>query len=514
MSFKKVPFMLMALTALVAISCKENSGSSNNDSPVSAKPELVEEESEAPVIVPLDSYAKQLGQSFVDFLSGSPTATDSFESVAVTEDGSAWYVGYTAGNLGDTNGGLNDIVAVYLSKDGDILQTFQFGSASESEPYVNSTAGSEKLLGVVILDSGPVLIGQTSGALFESNAGAKDIFAIGINNDGSVRWTKQFGSTTGPSAGLDTSGDQTVGGAVKINANKFAIVGSTTGDFAETSGGGVDAFAVTLDGDGNILEKFQMGSTSRPSGGVTNLDEYIDGACLSSDSRVILTGYTKSDVADTASGWDILAVNLSSSVGLLGAYQLGTTNKPAGGDVSGSDFALSCAGDNSSNVYISGYVESSIGEPVAGSRNIYLLKLDSSFARTGFKQIGTSTTVPGGDTSGDSQVWGMGFNGSEIITCFMSGANIGEANGGYSNHDFQAMSWDINTLEPVKFIQFGSSTKMSPSGDNADWDTPMECALDSQGNIYMAGRTEGDPVDLNAGGADLLAVRIKADFTF
>ena len=142
---------------------------------------------------------------------------DDFGSdIAVDSSGNA-YSGYTKGNLfGPTPVLENAFIAKY-DPTGNRLWAHQFGPGNEDGRAVTTDA------------TGSVYVaGQTHGDFGQANAGHYDNFVIKYDTNGSVVWTKQWGSPTwdvinalaiDPSGNVLVSG-QTLGSLAGNNAGK------------------------------------------------------------------------------------------------------------------------------------------------------------------------------------------------------------------------------------------------------------------------------------------------------
>jgi hypothetical protein len=124
---------------------------------------------------------------------------DGPSDVAVDGDGNVYVVGWTKGSLGgQAQRGWYDAFVRSYGPTGRLRWTRQFGTPAEDEAN-----------GVAIGGDGNVyVVGHTHGALpGRSNAGKADAFVRSYGPDGSLRWTKQFGTS-----GADEAISVAVGG--------------------------------------------------------------------------------------------------------------------------------------------------------------------------------------------------------------------------------------------------------------------------------------------------------------
>lgn len=115
------------------------------------------------------------------------TSNDEYaRGVATDASGNVYSAGYTSGALDGSNAGRFDALIRSYDSDGDLRWTRQFG-----------TSGDDYAFGIAADASANVYIsGTTAGALEGANAGGDDVFVRSFDGDGNLRWTRQFGSST------------------------------------------------------------------------------------------------------------------------------------------------------------------------------------------------------------------------------------------------------------------------------------------------------------------------------
>ncbi|MFQ5511713.1 MAG: Ig-like domain-containing protein [Candidatus Krumholzibacteriia bacterium] len=162
---------------------------------------------------------------------------------AVATNASAVYVaGGTDGSLpGYTNAGGFDAFVRKYDFNGVELWTRQFG-----------TSVSDEATGVALDATGVYVSGFTTGTLpGETSAGGTDAFVRKYALDGTVVWTRQYGTP-----GIDEAF------AVSVDATGIYVVGRTDGVLPGQSGAGAgDAYIRKYDTDGSELWTRQFGSS-------------------------------------------------------------------------------------------------------------------------------------------------------------------------------------------------------------------------------------------------------------
>ena len=192
---------------------------------------------------PYDGFVRRLGVGGTTVWTRQfgTASTENVDGVAAT--GNRVYV------AGSTQGGFpmqpnlagTDAYVTAFDADGDLQWTRQFGTATDDVAY-----------GVAADGSGVYVLGWTGAALpGESYAGGVDSFVRKYGPDGTVLWTRQFG----------TSGDD-YGNDVAVNSSGVFVVGQTSGGFpGQPNPMGTDAFAGRFDtGDGGGGWIHQLGS--------------------------------------------------------------------------------------------------------------------------------------------------------------------------------------------------------------------------------------------------------------
>ena len=331
-------------------------------------------------------WTKQLGTSSGD--EGRGITTDSSGNIYVT--------GLTQGGLdGNTNSGSNsemwadyDIFLVKYNSSGTKQWTNQLGTSSSAcgiDQY-KTNCGISAGNGVSTDSSGNIYVtGYTVGGLDgNTSSGYWDIFLTKYNSSGIKLWTKQLGNS-GNQHGKDVATD---------SSGNIYVTGYTAGELdGNTSSGVSDIFLVKYDSSGTKKWTKQLGTSSIDEGTSVTID---------SSGNIYVTGLTYNYLdGNTGSGGagDIFLVKYDSSGTKHWTKQLGTSNK---------DHGKALTTDSSGNIYVTGYtsgLENYIGldgNTSLGSKDIFLVKYDSSGTKKWTKQFGTSSSDEGTGVTTDS----------------------------------------------------------------------------------------------------------------
>jgi hypothetical protein len=148
---------------------------------------------------------------------------DEVRAVAVGPGGRIAVVGLTRAGLDGGHAGGSDAFVRLYGDDGTLLWGRQFGTPSADQAHA-----------VAIDAVGNVLVGGfTEGSLIGVGVGDRDAFVRKYEPDGTLRWTKQFGT---PQA------DSIAAVAVDLASGDLVVAGRTSGGLAGPSVGGSDVF--------------------------------------------------------------------------------------------------------------------------------------------------------------------------------------------------------------------------------------------------------------------------------
>ncbi len=302
------------------------------------------------------------------------------------------------------------------------------------------------------------LSGYTDGNFGEPNAGSHDAFVIRLTSSGALDTSfssdgiVQLGSIT---VGAAASGNQTVNSMALDTSGNIYLSGITTGNFGEVSAGGLDAFVVRLTSTG-VLDTSFSGDGIAHLGNVTvgagaSGTQAVNTMSLDAGGNIYVSGHTTGNYGEVSAGSnDAFVVRLTSSGILDTSFSsdgiVHLGNVTVGAGASGSQTVTSMALDTIGNIYLSGHTTGNFGEVSAGGLDAFVVRLTSSGA------LDTSFSTDGIVHLGNVTV-GAGANSTQ----------------------------NLNSM-----------------------------AVDTIGNIYLAGQTDGNFGEVSAGINDAFVVRLTS----
>jgi hypothetical protein len=302
-------------------------------------------------------WTHQIGSAFFD------------QAVGIAADASGVYVvGTTGGALrNETSQGGDDAFVTKYDAAGNEVWIRQFGTSSNDQ----AVAVAADLTGVYVA-------GGTAGTLpGQTSAGSVDALLRRYDANGSIVWTRQFGT---PSEDFAT--------AVAVGASGVFIAGHTRGTLPlQTTAGGADAFLQRYDGEGNIEWTRQFG---------TPLSDYAF-AVASDSSGAYVAGTTGGSLPNqtSAGGEDAFLRAYDAAGAEIWTRQFGTSSAD-------NAFAVAICG---LGVYVAGSTYGSLpGQSNIGFTDAFLRAYDIAGAERWTRQLGTSAddaaTTIGLDPSG------------------------------------------------------------------------------------------------------------------
>jgi hypothetical protein len=429
------------------------------------------------------------------------TSSDVSRSVALDAAGNVYSTGSYSGTA-DLDPGAG--VSNFTSAGSNDLFVTKF-SSSGSFAWAQSIGGTGVEGGIAItLDvSGNIYVAGSfentvdfdpgAGSFSLTSAGGYDAFILKLDNSGAFVWAKGFGS-----AGDELSSSIVMGGTGNVLVSGFF---SNTIDFDpgagvdnHTSAGANDVFVTQLDATGAYVWTKQIGGI-----------DYEESSSLASNTfgDVFISGnYSATTDFDpgagvanltAVSGYDVFVCKLYASGGFAWARGFGGN---------GNDYGNGIAVDASGNVYSTGRFDQTVDfDPgagtssltSAGSRDIFLSKLDSAGIFVWAKQLGGTNIDIGNSVNVDAtgNVYAFGyFNGT------------GDFDPGAGTYSLSASATDIYM---VKLSSLGTFVwAYSLGGTNSD--LANGSAVDASGNIYLVGHFSGTAdFDPGAGSATLTA---------
>lgn len=457
-------------------------------------------------------------------------ASDKANTLLIDGTGSIFVAGQTSGPMGEAVSGGYDIFLAKLGSTGALDTSYQDNGIFQLgyESYGSGYSGQETVTAMQIDATGNIyLAGETQGSLFEDNAGYSDVFIVKLTASGnpdpsfSDDGYLQLGKTTVSSR---ASQNESVTSLLIDSSGNLFIGGYTTGALGETNAGSTDGFVAKVTPAG-VLDSsfagngvFQLGDVTIGAG-ANNLDK-LTVMKLSSTGELWIGGDSSGDIGETNAGSvDIFLAKLTSA-GVLdttfsgdGILHFGNTT--IGSNASSIDYLTSIDLDSSGNIYLAGYTYGNLGEANAGDGDIYVMKLnssgvlDTSFNTDGIVQLGNVTIGSGASASERPSSIRLDSDSKVVIVGNTLGS-LAETNAGGFDI-FLARLTSTGSLDTSfggdGMIQFGSATLGAAAGGN-DFINGMQ--FDASGNIVLAGTTQGDFGETNAGWSDPILIKINS----
>lgn len=396
-------------------------------------------------------------------------------SVAVDASGNVYVAGYTTGALStnpagqaNTLTGNTDFFVTKIDIGGNVKFTQQLG-APGADTYGNAVA---------LDSSGNVYVaGGTSGSLDTNQlAGTSDFFVTKYNSNGVKQHTQQSGFT----------GKEYFGRAVAIEPSGNLYVAGDVYDGVVTSG-----FFVTKY-DSNWAAPFAE------QGGVSGFNTNARSVAVDAGGNTFyVTGYTAGDLAGvqkTGTTDAFLTKYVTSpSTTTVSTRLLGV----AGAVTQGNSVAV----DGGGNVYVAGYTAGDLaGIQKAGTNDAFFTKYDS---------VGNSTTRLLGVANGDTRATSVAVNASGTVVYvagYTTGA-LGIKPGGQSNTRTGTTDAFITKYD----ISDGSVYTQLLGVSTADT-RATAVAVDTDGNVFLAGYTDGGLNGAPTGTSDFFVAKYNSSF--
>lgn len=210
---------------------------------------------------------------------GSPTADDFGNSIALDANGNAYLIGVINGG---PLGGWSTIFMRKYDQSGNILWTKNIGGNGNAEEGIGIAADSAGNIYITgSFKSNPVMFDNITLI----NAGGKDVFIAKLDTSGIVIWAKKAGGTgndEGRDIALDANGNLFLTGSFKSAEITFDSI-TLTND----SAGFDDIFIAKYDPSGNVL-------WAKSAGGISN--DNAEGVSVDLNGNSFITGGFRSPI--------------------------------------------------------------------------------------------------------------------------------------------------------------------------------------------------------------------------
>jgi beta-propeller repeat-containing protein len=364
--------------------------------------------------------------------------------------------------------------------------------------------------GVAVDGQGNVYVsGATGGDLAGDNAGSSDVFLIKYSPTGTLRWTRQFGTT---------SKDLSTGVSVDATGNTYLSM-YTTGDLEGTNVGRNDAYLVKYDANGVRKWIRQLGTT---------LGDWGNGITADGLGSVYISGSTAGSLGGSNAGSeDAILVKFWTDLADLNA------DFDFDNDADGNDFLLWQSGFlTAGSIATKGDGDHDYDGDVDGDD---LLGWQIEFGSDG-SAAGIAVPEPAG-------LWLLAMGGF----CLML-RNVGGGRQGTHQADLRVdISWELATLDSgpfdayqrqqnaigttrlavaatqvVAFLMFAFCCGLSAPAQTLEWirqfgsietDSANSISVDALGNVFITGYTMGNLEGINSGGNDVFLSKYNASGT-
>lgn len=326
------------------------------------------------------SWIKQIGNgAYGQSVANNRAGNESCSRVAIDSSDNIYCAGKTFGQpFLETSGGMNDIFITKMSSAGTHIWTKHLGAGSYGA-NVNSTSGTELVGGLVIDENDNVYIGgTTSGNFMETAGGNGDLYFLKLNSDGDILAKVHLGGGAYGSNVNSTSGMETFGNMVYKDGYIYAT-GITESNMGETKGGLQDIFVMKIassDLSFQWLKQLGTGDFGANANATGSLD-YSKDITIDENNNLYITGYTYSAYSEVIGGGaDAFIMKMGIDGSFSWIKQLGGGDYGSNvTDTTDQDECNGIAVDSFGNVYCAGGTESSLGESVSNSEDVFVWKV-------------------------------------------------------------------------------------------------------------------------------------------
>jgi hypothetical protein len=307
--------------------------------------------------------------------------------------------------------------------------------------------------------------GYTNGPLDGATAGTYDAFLRAVNPDGSVKWTRQLGST---------GGDIGYSVAVAPNGNVYLVGEAGTVLPGSTQVGAFDAFIAAYSPAGSRLWVKQFGTAA---------GDVAQAVTVGPDSTAYVTGFVTGALTGTHAGlYDTFVRAYSSSGAVSWTTQFGSDKH---------DIPYGIARGADGTLYIGGSTEGSLpngGRSNASGTDGYLVALSSSGSLSWTRQFGTAS---------QDEVRDVTVSGSTVYVGGRTYGVLGSSSAGGQDGFLAGYS---TSGDQLWLTQFGTPVS----------DSLSKIAAAPDGSLWVSGGTAGSLGGTSAGGNDGFLTRFSA----
>lgn len=258
--------------------------------------------------------------------------------IALDDTGNVYICGETNGSLPGNNSGELDAWVAKYDNQGNLQWKKELGNSGKT---TSSSVAVDKYGNIYIG-------GGTSGSLAQSNVGKQDAWIAKYNNQGTLQWKHQIGTTE-----IDSTSDVAVD-----SLGNIYISGVTKGSLAGTNAGDYDTWIAKYNSQGIQQWKQQFGTAGK--------DTSYSDLALDKFGNIYIAGSTEGSLAATNTGKSDAWIAKYNSQGVQQwKYQLGTSASDGLGDVTVNSLG---------NVFAVGYTYGALGTTNAGLEDAWMAK--------------------------------------------------------------------------------------------------------------------------------------------
>jgi len=342
--------------------------------------------------------------------------------------------------------------------------------------------------------------GHTYGNLGETNAGGADAFIMKLDKNGNSLWIRQLGEETLSDSMIngDGSGNDFCTSIALDSDENVYCAGYTSGNLKEINAGRNDIFFAKYSPAGFLLSLKHFGDNSLGAYDGSG-DDKCHALTINDNDDIYCAGETYALGDTNAGGSDAMVMKTDSSGDIVWVNQIGGTTDLLGEGATAvvktrDDAFYSIALDADENIYAAG---GTLGSLFMNNLNSYsdaiIVKIDPDGLRTWGKQFG--------DT-GDEECLGVTIDNNQSMG-YCGGYTTSGLNGGLNgDEDAFVKSFNLTAVvvQPEWINQFGTT--------GAEYCRAL--AIDSGGNIYCGGETNGEFDELNGGGTDSFIAKMDS----
>lgn len=351
----------------------------------------------------------------------------------------------------------------------------------------------------VMLNSGDIVqFTQVNTDWAETGAGNFDIAHVKYNNTGAPQSVWHFGDDLEDTQAGDESamGEESMMDAAATPDGGLIIALNSNGNFGELAiNTSQDIAFVKLSATDQVEWVRHIGDVTEDtilSNGATAGKDDVNAVAVDENSNIYFCGKTVGNYADTAKGTDFIVGKLSPLGVPIWIKQFGDTTEAeiSGADASGTQECTDIAVDHQGNIFITGETFGSLVEPIGGSRDIFIARLDTDGNFVWMRQLGTTTD----DELGTNAI-GTEYNSTIALgpdnSLYVSAETTGSA-GATGANDLDVFWFKMSQDGDFIFSNQLGSALLTALGANDAFEWNQDILTDTLGNFYVLGLAEDE----------------------